>query len=102
MVIDQHGLRKNDIIAAFSKLIQRATNEYEENNHIDWPVSPDDLISALEYDYMTMNTKCLSLSNVSLNKHGFATTEARNIANKIWSIASDWTALITGRKRFQP
>ena len=37
-------------------------------------------------------------SSLILNEHGFARTESRNIANKIWSIANDWTALITGRK----
>ena len=37
-------------------------------------------------------------SNVTFNEHGFAQTESRNIANKIWSIANYWTALLTGRK----
>ena len=37
-------------------------------------------------------------SNVTFNEHGFAKTESRNIANKIWSIANDLTALLTGRK----
>ena len=37
-------------------------------------------------------------SSVPRNKHGFAKTDSENIANKIWSIAADWTSLITGRK----
>ena len=37
-------------------------------------------------------------SSVALNEHGFAKTESANLANKIWSIAADWTALITGHK----
>ena len=37
-------------------------------------------------------------SSVALNKHGFAKTDSENVANKIWSIAADWTALITGQK----
>lgn len=37
-------------------------------------------------------------SSVPLNEHEFAITESQNIASKIWSIAADWTALITGRK----
>ena len=33
-----------------------------------------------------------------LNNFAYAITESISIANKIWSIASYWSALITGRK----
>ena len=52
------------------------------------------MIYQLHAIYLTVYPK-LSLI---LNEYGFARTDSRNIANKIWSIANDWTALITGRK----
>ena len=101
-----HGLRKNDIIRSFAKMVQRVTRDYIEQKHIEWPASVDDLISALENDnplpelyntiYMTMNKQWTN--SVPLNEYGFAKTNSKNIAKKIWSIASDWTALITGLK----
>ena len=36
--------------------------------------------------------------NLKLNKEGYATTQSSNIANKIWSVASDWYSLITRQK----
>ena len=75
-------------------------------DHIEWPATVDELISCFEKDrpitelynviYMTMNRRWKS--SVALNEHGFAKVDSKNIATKIWSIASDWTALITGLK----
>ena len=33
--------------------------------------------------------------NFKINEYGYAITHSANIANKIWSIASDWQTLIT-------
>ena len=37
-------------------------------------------------------------SSIKLNKHGFAEIESKNLATKIWSLACDWTALLTDLK----
>ena len=35
---------------------------------------------------------------MKINEHGYAGTESKSQAVKIWSTASDWESLITGEK----
>ena len=101
-----HGLRKNDIMRSFAKMIQRISKDYLDQPHIKWPSTVADIIAGLDKDkpiaelfnviYMTMNTKWKS--SVPLNKYGFAKVNSKNIARKIWSLACDWTSLITDIK----
>ena len=37
-------------------------------------------------------------STCTLNEYGYAKTDSKNTANKIWSIASGWSSLITGKR----
>ena len=49
-ILNGHGQRKSDIIAAFAKIIHRISDEYGKQESFDWPPSCDDLISGLEND----------------------------------------------------
>ena len=49
-ILKGNGQRKNDIIAAFAKMIHRISEEYGKQESFDWPPSCDDLISGLEND----------------------------------------------------
>ena len=87
-------------------MIHRIANDYSNQPRSEWPCSLDDLIAGLDNDqpimelfnviYMTVckTWKC----SVPLNDHGFAKVNSRNLAHKIWCLACDWTALITGIK----
>ena len=87
-------------------MIHHVAKEYNDKESFDWPTSAETLMEAFEDDkpiadlynaiFMTLNKKWSA--SINLNEHGFTKVESRNLANKIWSIASDWTALITGRK----
>ena len=98
-----HGLRNNDITKVFSKMIDRLVRSSDYQKSYGWPFSFRNLVEKLEDDiqiaelyneiYLTVYPK----SSLILNEYGFARTDSRNIANKIWSIANDWTALTTGR-----
>ena len=104
--LNGHGLRKTDIIRSFAKMIQRVADAYGDLDHIEFPAAIDDLISGLKNDspivelynaiYMTINKQWKS--SVRLNEHGLAMIESKNLAAKIWSLACDWTALLTGLK----
>ena len=85
-------------------MIQRKHEEFrfDEGQCYEWPLSPSCLVKKFENE-----TPINELYNViyltlyptyKLNNFGYAITESISIANKIWSIASDWSALITGRK----
>ena len=100
------GLRDRDLVKAFAKFLREKilfrTLELEKHDDIhEWPMSLNKLIKSfddgpIQYLY---NTIYLTLyPNCKYNSKGYAETESKNIANKIWSIASDWTALITGKK----
>ena len=77
-------------------MIQRKHEEFrfDESQCYEWPLSPkfenetsiNELYNAI---YLTLYPTC------KLNNFGYAITESISIANKIWSIASDWSALIT-------
>ena len=87
-------------------MIHRVADEYADADHIEWPATVDDLVKGLSNDkpiaelfnaiYMTSNRQWNS--SIPLNEHGYAKVGSDNIATKIWSVASDWTALITGLK----
>ena len=90
-----HGLRNNNITKAFSKMIDRVVRSSDYQKSYEWPFSFRNLVEKLEVDipiaklynaiYLTVDPK----SSLILNEYGFARTDARNIANKIWSIAND-------------
>ena len=64
------------------------------------PIEPEKLIDRFENEgpmpelYNTIYSTVFG-NNYTLSKDGYAITESDLIANKLWSVASDWQSLIT-------
>ena len=89
------GLRDDDFIRAFGKLVKRNIQKTSEKQ---WPLTPEELIRELDrgpppalYNaiYSTLGETCKK------NSHGYFITDSTSKAMKIWSLASDWESLIT-------
>ena len=91
------GLRDADLIKAFTNMVHRKIeNEKKEQA---WPVTPEQLTEMLEKGPLSILYNVIYLSmyqRCKYNEYGYAITDSPNISNKIWSIASDWSSLITG------
>ena len=93
------GLRDIDLAKGFAAMIKRKLKCLEQKSD-DFPFTEDKLISELEKGPMTDLYNVIYLTvkdNCQLNKHGYATTISKNLATKIWSLAYDWEALVTGQ-----
>ena len=91
------GLSDENHIRAFSNLIRKKVEKMEFS---DLPSEPEKLIAAFESEgpmpdlYNTIYSTIFG-ENYKINKDGYAITESYHVANKIWSVASDWQSLIT-------
>ena len=93
-----HGLRDEDHIRSFANFIKRKVKEQKSES---LPDSPDEMMASFEKGPMSelYNTAyAIMYSDFKLNEDGYAITQSSNIANKIWSIASDWQSMITRQK----
>ena len=96
-ILKGQGLCDSDHIKSFSNYVRR---KIESLSFKDLPTSPNELIKEFDKSgpipdlynviYATMYER-----NYKLNNHGYAVTDSVAIANKIWSVASDWQSLIT-------
>ena len=90
------GLRDKDYIRSYSNFIRSKVNQAE---FPEQPYTPDQLIESLDNGPMPelYNTFYATKygPNFKINEYGYAITHSANIANTIWSIASDWQGLIT-------
>ena len=63
------------------------------------PYTPDQMNEFLDNGHMPELYNTIYVTkygpNFKINEYGYAITHSENIAIKIWSIASDWQALIT-------
>ena len=90
------GLRDKDYIRSYSNFIRSKVNQAEIPEH---PYTPDQMIESLDDGPMPELYNTIYATkygpNFKINEYGNAITHSANIPNKIWSIASDWQALIT-------
>ena len=101
-----YGLRDRDLVKTFSKFLRKKilshNPEIEQNNVHEWPIWVQKLIRLFDDGPMQdlYNTTHLTLyPNCKYNDRVMPKLNKKNIANKIWAIASDWTTLITRKKR---
>ena len=92
------GLRDQDLTRAFGKMIRRKVASFDDD--IQWPLTPKKLLEVMDKGpipelfnaiYYTMH------DSGKVNEFGYAETQSHNAATKIWSLASDWTSLVTRR-----
>ncbi len=91
------GLRDDDLIRAFGRMIRRKLQCRDEKSR-KWPLTaeeffleldrgpPPDLYNAIFYTIS---------DDAKKNEYGYNITTSKNLAIKIWSLASDWESLIT-------
>ena len=96
-----HGLRENDLIRAFAKMI-KGKIEKRRKDESQWPFTPEQLLTNLDsgplpdlYNiiYATIDP------NFKINNYGYSVTRSDQMATKVWSVASDWEALLTQGKK---
>ena len=95
------GLRNRDFTSAFAKMIRSSVESDLENQDEEWPMSPNELTERLNTKPIAALYNAMFLtvySRCKYNDYGYAETKYKTIANKVWSIASDWTSLITGKR----
>ncbi|XP_057316865.1 uncharacterized protein LOC130657893 [Hydractinia symbiolongicarpus] len=93
-----HGLRDMDHIRSFANFIKSKVKEREPES---LPKTPDKMIADFNKGPMPELYNIIYATmypNFKTNDEGYAITQSSNIANKIWSIASDWQSLITRQK----
>ena len=90
------GLRDKEYIRSYSNFIRSKVNQAE---FPEQPYTPDQMIESLYNGPMPeLYNTFYAIKygpNFKINEYGYAITHSANIANKIWSIASDWQGLIT-------
>ena len=97
------GLRDRDLTKAFATLVRKQVKPEVEKESCEeqWPMSPETLLEKFQRGPPTLlyNTIYLTLyGTCTYNEYGYAETQSSNISNKIWSIASDWAALLGNQK----
>ena len=92
------GLSDKDYIRSYTNFIKSKVNQVE---FPEVPYTPNEMIDSLENGQMQDLYNTIYASkyrpNFKVNEHGYTETPSANIANKIWSIASDWQGLITNK-----
>ena len=95
------GLRNRDFTSAFAKMIRSSVESDLEHKDEEWPMSPNELAERLSTKPMAALYNAIFLtvySRCKYNDYGYAETKYKTIPSKVWSIASDWTSLITGKR----
>ena len=95
--LDGCGLRDADLVKSFGRLIRRKLESpvKEENK---WPLTPDELIEEVNKGPSPELYNAIYYSmydSGKINSYGFVGTDSGLLANKIWSVASDWESLVT-------
>ncbi len=93
-----HGLRDQDHIRSFANFIKSKVKQHKPET---LQATPEGLMSDFNKGPMPELYNIIYATmypNLKLNEEGYATTQSSNIANKIWSVASDWYSLITRQK----
>ena len=96
-----NGLRNRDLTSAFPKMIRSSVESGLKSQDEDWPMSTNELAERLNTKSIAALYNAIFLtvySRCKYNDYGYAETKYKTITNKIWSIASDWTSLITGKR----
>ena len=94
-----NGLRDNDMVKAFGRFIRRKF-ESKVKKEEKWPLSPDEMMNELNKGPSPDLYNALYFSKYDygkINDYGYIGTDSAVLANKIWSLASDWECLITGK-----
>ena len=82
-------------------MIRSSVESDLKNQDEKWPMSPNKLAERLNTKPIAALYNAIFLtvySQCKYSDYGYAETKYKAIANKIWSIASDWTSLITGKR----
>eukprot|EP00794_Sanderia_malayensis_P017234 gene17234-18955_t len=96
-----HGLRDNDLIRSVARMIRNKIELVKDEEH-SWPYTPNEVVEKLDsgpirelYNliYATINP------NFKINSQGYAETRSELMATKVWSISSDWEALLVPKKK---
>lgn len=92
-------MRDNDLTKAFAIILKRKMEAWV-NQEKKWPYTPDELIGMLDMGPLNeiYNVIYASINPAyKLNEYGYGyvITRSRQIATKIWSMASDWESLLT-------
>ena len=91
------GISDDSHIQAFANFIKEKASNMTFS---DLPIEPEKLIDVFENQgpmpelYNTIYSTVFG-KKYTVNKDGYAITESNLIANKLWSVASDWQSLIT-------
>ena len=89
------GLRDDDFVKAFGKLVKQKVESKSEKR---WPLTPEELKEELRRGppKVLYNAVYATLQETfKKNSYGYFATDSQLLATKIWSIASDWESLIT-------
>ena len=86
--IKGHGLRDEDLIRAWAKMIKRKLDKKHQEMEFCWPYTPDEVIKRLD------SGPAQDLYNLVYTK-----TSSRPRATKVWSVASDWESLVLQQHR---
>ena len=93
------GLRDDDLTKAFANMIRR---KLRQEAHEEWPITAEELIAKLDSSgpmACIYNAIAWTLNpNATKNNKGYVSTSSSNLAQKVWSVASDWESMITHKR----
>lgn len=90
------GLRDDDVTRAFANMLRRRLVTETKQA---WPITAEELIAKLNkcgpVDVL-YNAIAWSINpNATKNESGYVVTSSKSLARKVWSVSSDWEALLT-------
>eukprot|EP00794_Sanderia_malayensis_P019636 gene19636-21579_t len=91
-------LRDEDFVRSFSYLIRLKSKQLASNENLDLGIQLD--ADPLPEIYNVIYASKYG-SNYQVNDSGYAITKSKNIATRVWSIASDWQSFVTGEKSYK-
>eukprot|EP00794_Sanderia_malayensis_P001897 gene1897-2154_t len=99
-ISEEQGIEPPIIHTSTLKMIRRKIASLQSQERI-WPYKPEDVLEMLDTGPLQeiYNVVFASIDpSFQVNKYGYAVTKSRSTATKIWSIASDWQALLVKDK----
>ena len=97
-MLQGHGLRDNDLVNSFASMIRRKIEEGRKQHNRHWPYTVDELLNMLDSGPLKEIYNVIYGSidpKYKVNEYGYAIITSRQIATKIWLLASDWESLLT-------
>jgi len=96
-----HGLRDNNLIRVFARMM-KGKIEKRKAEVMQWPCTLEELIDRLDRGPLKELYNVIYATiddNFKVNEYGYAKTRSNQVATKVWSLASDWEALVVPKNK---